>query len=597
MFYPQELIEEVRLSNDIVDIISQYVTLTHRGTSFIGLCPFHKEKTPSFHVNREKQYYHCFGCGVGGNVITFLMEYENYTFIEALKYLAKRANIVLPEPQMSDSIKKQIKEKEILYKINLSTAKYFYKNLISSEGKSARNYLVKRTIDIKTQKNFGLGYSKKDENNLLKYLKNLGYKESDLEKIGLVSTGSYGTYDRFKDRLMFPIFDTHDKIIGFGGRILIDQKPKYLNSKESIIFNKRLNLYGLNIAKKTKSDLIYVVEGYMDVISMHQAGFNNTVASLGTALTEQQAKLLKRYVNEVILVYDSDEAGIKASLRAIPILKNVGLSVKVLNVINAKDPDEYIKKFGKEQFLSLSNTNSLSYIDYQIKIIKNKFNFNIHEEKIKALKQVISYINELNSDIEKDLYIKNVSKIFDIDKNIITKQIKIISNKDYINSKLKIENKKTNDENIEKQIDNIVIEREKIIISFMLNDIMICNKILKYIQYTDFLLPLHKNIVKNLCECIENDKFFDKIRFLNYFPQLSEQKYVNNIINEYDKYKNNDKILFMQLKNFKNYIIEKKIHNINLNLKNENIDDKESLEKELVKLLEEKINFSRLKQL
>ncbi|HBY19932.1 MAG TPA: DNA primase, partial [Clostridiales bacterium] len=353
MFYPDEVIEEVRQSNDIVAVISEYVRLSQRGNSYSGLCPFHKEKTPSFHVNRDKQIYHCFGCNAGGNVISFIMQIENFSFVEAVKYLAGKAGITLPEAEMSKEAMDKIKQKEVLAKINVEAARYFYKCLKSEHGKVAKGYLDKRMLNEDIRKRFGIGYAVNSRDSLYKYLKNKGFDEKLVEITGLIIKNQNGYHDRFWNRVMFPIFDVHDKIIGFGGRIIDKGEPKYLNSPESDIFNKRFNLYGLNYARKSRKQEFLIVEGYMDVIALHQAGFTNAVASLGTALTREQALLIRRYVTDVILIYDSDNAGTMATLRAIPILKAAGITVKILQVTDAKDPDEYINNFGVEAFTAL----------------------------------------------------------------------------------------------------------------------------------------------------------------------------------------------------------------------------------------------------
>lgn len=351
MYYSDEIIEEVRSRNDIVDVISQYVRLQKKGSSYFGLCPFHNEKSPSFSVSRDKQMYYCFGCGAGGNVFTFIMEYENYTFLEALRFLAERAGIELPEEEYSKEAKERADLRVTLLEMNKLAAKYFYAQLKSPGGKVGYEYLRKRQLSEETITAFGLGYSNKYSDDLYKYLKTKGYSDELIVKAGLANVDEkQGIYDKFWNRVMFPIMDANNRVIGFGGRVMGDGKPKYLNSPETLIFDKSRNLYGLHRARTSRKSYFLICEGYMDVISLHQAGFTNAVASLGTALTSGHASLIKRYVNEVYLTYDSDEAGTKAALRAVPILKEAGITAKVIRMEPYKDPDEFIKNLGAEAF-------------------------------------------------------------------------------------------------------------------------------------------------------------------------------------------------------------------------------------------------------
>ena len=351
MFYPEELVEEVRTRNDIVDVISGYVKLQRKGSSYFGLCPFHNEKSPSFSVSPGKQMYYCFGCGAGGNVLTFIMEYENYSFPEALKLLADRAGVKLPEQEYSKEERRQQDLRTAILEVNKTAAKYYYYQLRTEAGKPGMDYLKNRQLSEETMQRFGLGYAGKYSDGLYRYLKQKGVSDELLRQSGLMNVDEKrGMYDKFWNRVIFPIMDVNNRVIGFGGRVMGDGKPKYLNSPETKVFDKSRNLYGLNVARTSRKKYIIVCEGYMDVISMHQAGFTNSVASLGTALTSQHASLLKRYTQEVILSYDSDEAGIKAALRAIPLLKEAGLTARVLRMAPYKDPDEFIKTLGTEAF-------------------------------------------------------------------------------------------------------------------------------------------------------------------------------------------------------------------------------------------------------
>mgnify|MGYP002613992932 CR=1 FL=1 len=373
MYYPEELVEEIRSKNDIVDVISSYVRLQKKGSSYFGLCPFHNEKSPSFSVSRQKQMYYCFGCGAGGNVFTFLMEYEHYSFVEALKYLADRAGVELPEPEYSGEAKKRADTKAILLEINKAAAQYFYVQLLRPQGGHALTYLKDRKLSDDTIKAFGLGYSNKYSDDLYKYLKSKGYKDDMISQAGLISIDEkYGVHDKFWNRVMFPIMDVNSRVVGFGGRVMGDAKPKYLNSPETIIFDKSRNLYGLNRARKSRKPYFLLCEGYMDVIAMHQAGFTNAVASLGTALTSGHASLVKRYTKEVLLLYDSDGAGIRAALRAIPILREAGVTSRVVSLKPWKDPDEFIKNEGAEAFEERLNQAMDSFM-FRVHIAEQEF--------------------------------------------------------------------------------------------------------------------------------------------------------------------------------------------------------------------------------
>jgi len=373
MYYPEELIEEVRTRNDIVEVISGYVRLQKKGSNYFGLCPFHNEKSPSFSVSPGKQMYYCFGCGAGGNVITFLMEYENQTFPEAVRTLAQRAGIALPEADDSKEARQADSRRAKLLEINKEAAKYFYYQLRTERGSVGMEYLRKRELSDETMNHFGLGYANKYSNDLIQYLKSKGYSEDLIRDAGLCNVDEkHGMYDKFWNRVMFPIQDINHRVIGFGGRVMGDGKPKYLNSPETEIFDKSRNLYGLNFARTSRKGNVILCEGYMDVIAMHQAGFTNAVASLGTAFTSQHAGVLKRYTDQVILTYDSDGAGIKAALRAIPILRDAGISARVLNMKPYKDPDEFIKNMGADAFKERIAQAKNSFL-FEIDVLKRNY--------------------------------------------------------------------------------------------------------------------------------------------------------------------------------------------------------------------------------
>ena len=408
-YYSDELIEEVRSRNDIVDVISGYVRLTKKGSTYFGLCPFHNEKTGSFSVSPNKQMYYCFGCGAGGNVFTFLMQYENFSFPEAMEALAERAGIELPKQEMSAQAKKEADKRQILLEINKAAGKYYYMLLRSEHGKQAYEYFKKRELSDATMQKFGLGYSDKYSDDLYRYLRKLGYDDAILKESGLVSIDEVrGGHDKFWNRAMFPIMDVHNKVIGFGGRVMGDGEPKYLNSPETKVFDKSRNLYALNFARQTKKPQILLCEGYMDVIALHHAGFDNAVASLGTAFTSGHASLLKRYTKEVYLTFDSDGAGIKAALRAIPILKEVGLTAKVINMKPYKDPDEFIKALGAEEYQKRIDAAENSFM-FEIRILEQKYDMKDPEGKTAFQTEVAKKLLDFTTELERNNYMEAVA--------------------------------------------------------------------------------------------------------------------------------------------------------------------------------------------
>lgn len=414
MYYSDEIIEEVRMKNDIVDVISSYVRLQKKGSSYFGLCPFHNEKSPSFSVSRDKQMYYCFGCGAGGNVFTFIMEYENYSFSEALKFLADRAGVELPAEEYSKEAKARADMRATLLEINKLAAKYFYAQLKSQNGKIAYDYLKNRELSEETITAFGLGYSNKYSNDLYKYLQAKGYSDDLIVKAGLANVDEKnGIYDKFWNRVMFPIMDANNRVIGFGGRVMGDGKPKYLNSPETMIFDKSRNLYGLHRARTSRKSYFLICEGYMDVISLHQAGFTNAVASLGTALTTGHASLIKRYVNEVLLTYDSDEAGTKAALRAIPILKEAGITAKVIRMDPYKDPDEFIKNLGAAAFEERIAKARNGFM-FSLEILEREYDMNSPEGKTEFMKEAAKRLTRFEEEIERNNYIEAVAKAYHV---------------------------------------------------------------------------------------------------------------------------------------------------------------------------------------
>ena len=414
MYYPEELIEEVRTRNDIVEVISGYVRLQKKGSNYFGLCPFHNEKSPSFSVSPGKQMYYCFGCGAGGNVITFLMEYENQTFPEAVRTLAQRAGIALPEADDSKEARQADSRRAKLLEINKEAAKYFYYQLRTERGSVGMEYLRKRELSDETMNHFGLGYANKYSNDLIQYLKSKCYSEDLIRDAGLCNVDEkHGMYDKFWNRVMFPIQDINHRVIGFGGRVMGDGKPKYLNSPETEIFDKSRNLYGLNFARTSRKGNVILCEGYMDVIAMHQAGFTQAVASLGTAFTSGQASLLRRYANEILLSYDSDGAGVNAALRAIGILKEAGMTGRVINLEPYKDPDEFIKALGGEEFQKRLDHAENSFF-FELRQLQKNYDLSDPEQKTAFHREIARKLCTFSEEVERENYIEAVAQKYHI---------------------------------------------------------------------------------------------------------------------------------------------------------------------------------------
>lgn len=413
MYYSEEIVEEVRTRNDILDVVGQYVRLQKRGSTYFGLCPFHNEKTPSFSVTPSKQMYYCFGCHAGGNVITFLMDYESLTFPEALKSLADRAGIALPERQMTSQEKREQDLRSTLLEINKVAGRYFYYQMRNDREQKAYTYLRKRGLSEETIRSFGLGFANPYSNDLYRYLRSQGYSDEILKETGLVRIDERGCYDKFWNRVMFPIMDVNSRIIGFGGRVMGQGEPKYLNSPETKVFDKGRNLYGMNLAKGTREPYILICEGYMDTISLHQAGFDNAAACLGTAMTQAQANLLKRYTKQIILTYDSDGAGVKAALRAIPILKEAGMTVKVLNMKPYKDPDEFIKNLGADAYRERIEQASGSFL-FEISQIYQEYDMSDPESKTRFHRAVAARLCTFSAELERNNYMEAICDVYHI---------------------------------------------------------------------------------------------------------------------------------------------------------------------------------------
>ena len=414
LYYPDEIIDEVRSRSDIVDVVSANVKLSRKGSSYFGLCPFHSEKTPSFSVSPSKQIFYCFGCGAGGNVISYVMQYENYTFQEAVKYLADRAGISLPQQEMTQEDRRNADLRAALLDINKQAAAFSYYQLRAPQGKQGMDYLTGRGLSEETMHSFGLGYAGKYSDSLYKYLKAKGYSDDLLRESGLETFDERrGMSDKFWNRVMFPIMDLNSRVIGFGGRVMGDAKPKYLNSPETRIFDKSRNLYGLNVARKTRRKYLILCEGYMDVIAMHQAGFTNAVASLGTALTSQHCTLLKRFTNEVILSYDSDGAGVKAALRAIPLLRDAGVSTRVLRLRPYKDPDEFIKAEGAQAFEKRLEQAENSFF-FELSVLEQNYRMSDPQERTAFLIETAKRIARFELEVERENYISAVASEYHV---------------------------------------------------------------------------------------------------------------------------------------------------------------------------------------
>lgn len=497
--YSSEVIEEVVSRNDIVDVISGYIKLKKSGSSYVGLCPFHNEKSPSFSVSGTKQMYHCFGCGVGGNVITFVMEYENYTFPEAVKMLADRAGIALPVMEYSGEDRRERDIKTKLLEINKIAATFYYHQLKSPAGQSGLDYLKKRQLSDKTIHTFGLGYAPQLTGDLYRMLKEKGYDDELLKESGLF-TYEKGIREKFWNRVIFPIMDINNKVIGFGGRVMGDGKPKYLNSPETKLFDKSKNLYGLNVARSSRKNNLIICEGYMDVISMHQAGFNQAVASLGTALTPGHARLMKRYTDNVLITYDSDEAGVKAALRAIPILKEAGLSTKVINMRPYKDPDEFIKALGTEAFQERIDKAENSFM-YEIGIIEKNYNRSDPESETAFEREVANKLVQFSEKLERDNYMKAVCRQFMIPEDGMREMVIRIGSQGGIIPRQTQPVRRM--EPARKKKEDGIRQAEKILLTWMIEDGDIYDKVSEYIQPDDFIDPLFKDVASKVYEQYE----------------------------------------------------------------------------------------------
>lgn len=529
MYYSEELVEEVRSKNDIVDVISGYVRLQKKGSTYFGLCPFHNEKTGSFSVSPHKQMFYCFGCGAGGNVYTFLMKYENASFQEAIKTLADRAGVKLPEIEYTPEMKQAINEKQTLLEINKEAAKYFYYSLRSPQGQIGYDYLAGRKLTDETMKQWGLGFSNKLSNDLTKYLEHKGYSDEMIAKAGLATRDEvHGTHDKFWNRVMFPIQDVNHRVIGFGGRVMGDGEPKYLNSPETPIFDKSRNLFGLNFARSSKKGHIILCEGYMDVISMHQAGFTEAVASLGTAFTSGQANILKRFTDSVILSYDSDGAGTKAALRAIGILREVGLTGKVLDLKPYKDPDEFIKNMGSEAFEERIKNARNSFF-FEIDVLSRDYNLDDPEEKTRFYREIAKKLCTFSDDIERNNYLEAVAREYTIPSDGLRKMVAGVVNQTGLGG-VTIRPKPMS--GVQKKIssDEGIRRAQRILITWMSEEPQIYASIKEYISAKDFTEELYGKVAAKVIEGIESGDF-TPASLISQFEDEEEQKEVASLFN------------------------------------------------------------------
>ena len=527
MYYPDELIEEVRMKNDIVDVISGYVRLQKKGSSYFGLCPFHNEKSPSFSVSGIKQMYYCFGCGAGGNVITFLMEYENAGFQEAVKMLADRAGIKLPEMEYSEEARRKESRRAKLLEINKEAAKYFYYMLRSPKGKVGYQYLAKRELSDETMKKFGLGYADGAGSDLTAYLRSKGYEDELIKESGLIGFDEKrGMHDKFWNRVMFPIQDSNHRVIGFGGRVMGDAKPKYLNSPETMIFDKSRNLYGLNFARTSRKGNIILCEGYMDVIAMHQAGFTQAVASLGTAFTTGQASLLRRYTEEVLLAYDSDGAGVNAALRAIGILKESGLRGRVINMQPYKDPDEFMKNLGAEAFQERIDQAENSFF-FELRILEQNYNMNDPESKTAFHREIAKKLCSFEEEVERENYIESVAEKYHIGFDNLRKLVSGYAARTGLvqpvtRPKPTVTKKDTPEENTKKS--------QRLLLTWITEEPEVYQKIKPYIGAEDFTEELYRNVAKRLFEDLDQGRF-NPAAIISTFEEEEEQRAVAEIFN------------------------------------------------------------------
>lgn len=556
MYYSDEIIEEVRARNDIVDVISGYVKLQKKGSSYFGLCPFHNEKSPSFSVSRQKQMYYCFGCGAGGNVYTFLMEYENYSFQEAVQFLAERAGVELPKEEYSKEAKARADLKSVLLEVNKLAAQYYYVQLKGPQGAAGLKYLKDRQLSDDMIKAFGLGYSNKYSDDLYRYLKKKGYQDEILVKAGLIAVDErQGVYDKFWNRVMFPIMDVNNRVIGFGGRVMGDGKPKYLNSQETPVFDKSRNLYGLNRARTSRKPYFLLCEGYMDVIALHQAGFGNAVASLGTAFTEGHASLIKRYVNEVYLTYDSDDAGTRAALRAMPILKEAGITAKIIRMEPYKDPDEFIKNLGAEAFEERIGKARNVFL-YSLEVLGRDYDMGSPEGKTGFMRETARRLAGFEEEIERNYYIEAVAKEY----RVGYEELKKLVVKTAVQAGMAAPASRPKQGNAkERKKEDGIRTSQKALLTWLIEDKGIFSQISRYIVPEDFSDGIYRTVACLLYEQYRNGEV-NPAKIMDYFTDEEEHREVAGLfhtkIKELTTPQEQEKALKETVMRVKNHSIE-----------------------------------------
>ena len=589
-FYSDEVLEEIKNANDIVDVVSEYVKLKRSGRSYFGLCPFHNEKTPSFSVSPDKQIFYCFGCNIGGNVIHFITKIENLDFVESLRHLADRARIQLPEGNYDSTQLEKNKLKENILQINIEAARYLYNNLSSSQALVAREYLIKRGISAEIIKKFGIGFAYGIKDDLCNFLKAKGFLEQDILASGVAYKDKANKlHDKFKARVMFPILDVRDRVIGFGGRVLDNSLPKYLNSPETIVFNKRRNLYGINLAKKSSEKIVIVVEGYMDAISLYQFGLTNVTASLGTAFTQEQGRLLRKYFDEVVMAFDSDAAGQNAALRSIDLLNDMEIPVRIIRLSEAKDPDEFIRKKGVKLFKEeVSAAKSLA--EFKIEILKGQFDLQDTRGKIGFLNSMAAVLAKVHNNIERDAYIKQISQETGIGVQPIYAEInkllngKIRALKIPKNAAIEVRkyNKDTKDDNQK------IIQAERMLIALLsLNNRKLFEYITRTINIQDFYLDMNIKLAKVIFNLYEQRQDVTYSDILNNLETDNEISVYTEIIHQEYNFDDTFKVADDLLETIKRGKYESRKKEILAEMRNENLSkgDVERLEQELKNIM------------
>ena len=527
MYYPDNLVEEVRSRNDIVDVISSYVRLQKKGSNHFGLCPFHNEKSASFSVNQARQMYHCFGCGKSGNVITFIMEYENFTFPEALKLLADRAGVTLPEIEYTKEAREKDNLKARILEAYKEAGKYYYYQLRSDAGKRAMEYFKNRGLSDETINKFGLGYAVTGKNLMYRYLKSKGYDDNVLKEMHIFYVNEKdGMTDMFWNRAIFPIMDVNHRIIAFGGRVMGQGEPKYLNSPETMVFDKGRNLYGLNHARTARKDNLIVCEGYMDVIALHQAGFNQTVGALGTALTSGHVNLIKRYTENVLLCYDNDGAGVKANLRAISILRGAGVSVKVINLSPYKDPDEFIKNVGSEEFETrIRNAENSFY--YEVRMLEGDYDLQDPDGRTRFTNEVAKKLLKFEDPIERDNYLEAICARYHIKTENMNKLIgKLAAKGEGIPQ---YERPRSLNRDV-KDADSGIKKAQKILLTWLCEDPELYDQIGRYLEPDDFTDEIYRTVAGVLFDQIKEGKV-NPAGIISSFTGEDEQNEVGSLFN------------------------------------------------------------------